>query len=373
MLKPVTLLSSQCKNSVTKLLCKGCLSQLQKTQSRTAFNIFQKWGKKTEPVSPSNYSVVKAGKVSPFRTVPEEIEMPDYAHSGIPIMAPQRKVFLLDHASIECMREAGRLGRKLLDLTASCIEVGVTTDHLDEVLHQACIDNKAYPSTLNYNSFPKSLCTSVNNVMVHGIPDDRPLEDGDIITADITVYLNGFHADLSETYQVGNVDDAGKRLIKYAKKCRDEAIKECGPDVPISAIGNMISRIAAEGNYYVCPSFIGHGINTYFHCKPDIWHYANSYPERMAAGMTFTIEPVILERVDRMVTGNDNWTVYAQNHTRSAQFEHTVLITKSGFEVLTAGKDEDFTITAKEESVSMVEDQEKSIQKDEWTFSDQKT
>ncbi|XP_030838785.1 methionine aminopeptidase 1D, mitochondrial-like [Strongylocentrotus purpuratus] len=353
------------------MLCRGCLQQLQKTQTRTAFNIFQKWGKKAEPTTPSNFSIVQAGKVSPMRTVPEGIEMPDYAHAGKPVIAPQRKVFILDHESIQCMREAGKLGRKLLDLTASYIQVGVTTDRLDEVLHQACIDNNAYPSTLNYNCFPKSLCTSVNNVMVHGIPDDRPLEDGDIITADITVFLNGFHADLSETFLVGNVDDAGKRLVEYAKKCRDEAIKVCGPDVPISAIGNTISAIAAEGNYYVSPSFIGHGINTYFHCKPDIWHYANFYPESMMAGLTFTIEPVILESVDRMVTGDDDWTVYAQNHTRSAQFEHTILITKSGFEVLTAGEDEDFTVKPIE-TTSEVDDQAKALHKEDWTF-DQKT
>ncbi|XP_071480821.1 methionine aminopeptidase 1D, mitochondrial-like [Diadema antillarum] len=358
----------------SSLLCRGCLKKAvtaQLCQQRGVFNIFQKWRKGEEPAIPTNYSVVKPGKVSPMKTVPDGIEMPEYAHSGIPNRPPARDVFILDRGAIDCMREAGQLARKLLDLTAAEIQVGVTTDHLDEVIHQACIDHKAYPSTLNYNCFPKSVCTSVNNVMVHGIPDDRPLEDGDIINMDFTVYLNGFHADLSETYLVGDVDDAGKHLVKYARICRDEAIKVCGPEYPISNIGNTITEIAQRADLYVSPSFVGHGINTFFHCKPNIWHYANAYAELMMAGMTFTIEPVLLERMDKPSIGDDQWTVSAVNHTRSAQFEHTILITSSGFEVLTAGEGEDFsamTDAPEADNVSQWASDADVRNEEDWTF-----
>lgn len=311
---------------------------------RTFFDLFKFLSKPKVKINPDElpYSVVMPATVSPRRHVPDDIQKPEYAESGIPGM-PSIYPILADSLDVERMKAAGALARKVLDLAGKEVKEGVTTDHIDEVVHQACIDHKAYPSPLNYKRFPKSVCTSVNNVMVHGIPDSRPLRNGDIINIDVTVCLNEYHGDVSETFLVGDVDERGRQLVETARRCRDEAIMVCSHEKLISDIGNTITKCAVEAGFAVCPTFVGHGIGKLFHCKPDIWHYANRYAERMVEGMIFTIEPVILEYPDIPIEDDDGWTVYSQNYARSAQFEHTVLITHRGVDVLTAGSDEEFS------------------------------
>ncbi|XP_069839024.1 methionine aminopeptidase 1D, mitochondrial isoform X4 [Dendropsophus ebraccatus] len=214
-------------------------------------------------------------------------------------------------------------------------EVGITTEEIDAFVHQNIISRNAYPSPLGYGGFPKSVCTSVNNVVCHGIPDSRPLEDGDIINIDVTVYSGGYHGDTSETFLVGNVDENGQKLVKTARRCRDEAIAACKPGAPFSVIGNTISRIAKDNNFTVCPIFIGHGIGSYFHGHPEIWHHENVNSMEMEEGMAFTIEPIIMEGAPDFKILKDKWTAVSMDERRSAQFEHTIVITSEGAEILT--------------------------------------
>ncbi|XP_032759367.1 methionine aminopeptidase 1D, mitochondrial isoform X2 [Rattus rattus] len=214
-------------------------------------------------------------------------------------------------------------------------EVGMTTEEIDALVHREIIRRDAYPSPLGYGRFPKSVCTSVNNVLCHGIPDSRPLQDGDIINIDVTVYYNGYHGDTSETFLVGNVDESGTKLVEVARACRDEAIAACRAGAPFSVIGNTISRITRQNGLQVCPHFVGHGIGSYFHGHPEIWHHANDNDLPMEEGMAFTIEPIITEGSPEFKVLEDAWTVVSLDNRRSAQFEHTVLITPRGVEILT--------------------------------------
>ncbi|XP_076062196.1 methionine aminopeptidase 1D, mitochondrial isoform X2 [Oratosquilla oratoria] len=236
---------------------------------------------------------------------------------------------------IEGMREACILARKTLNEVRDSIQVGMTTDAIDAIVHETAINNGAYPSPLNYRGFPKSVCTSVNNVACHGIPDDRPLQDGDILSVDVTVYLNGYHGDCCETFLVGEVDAAGEDLVEAARKCRDEAIAICAPGVHFAAIGHKVEEVAYQNNYTIVPAFIGHGIGSYFHGPPDIYHCYNSYPGSMEEGMTFTIEPILTQGSQDAIILEDGWTAVMLDNARAAQFEHTVLITSSGHEILT--------------------------------------
>ena len=183
--------------------------------------------------------------------------------------------------------------------------------------------------------FPKSVCTSVNNVVCHGIPDDRPLEDGDIINVDITVFLDGVHGDCSETFLVGNVDESGQKLVQVAKESMEVGVKACGPGVEFRTIGAVIQSHAESQGFQVVPAFTGHGIGSFFHGPPDIYHMQNLYPGRMKPGVTFTVEPAISEGSHEIVILEDGWTAVTSDNSRSAQFEHTVLITESGVEILT--------------------------------------
>ncbi|XP_034039898.1 methionine aminopeptidase 1D, mitochondrial isoform X2 [Thalassophryne amazonica] len=219
-------------------------------------------------------------------------------------------------------------------------KVGMTTDEIDFIVHQETIKNHAYPSALRYGGFPKSVCTSVNNVVCHGIPDSRQLQDGDIINIDVTVYLDGYHGDTSETFLVGQVDEIGQRLVETARRCRDESIAACKPGAPLCVIGNTISEIANSSGFQVCPYFIGHGIGSYFHGHPEIWHYANNNDMTMEEGMAFTIEPILMEGSVRCKILKDKWTAVSADDKRSAQFEHTVVITSDGVDILTRLQDE---------------------------------
>ena len=227
------------------------------------------------------------GSLRPFyplsarRVVPEHIQKPDYALDGIPKSEQKLRgstvISTLTSDEIEKMRRACALGRHVLNKAAAALRVGITTDEIDKIVHEETIRHGAYPSPLNYHGFPKSCCTSVNEVICHGIPDRRPLEDGDIVNLDVTVYLDGFHGDLNGTYCVGTVDEAGKKLIQSARECLDEAIKMCKPGVRYRELGDTIQAVAKRYGHSVTRTYCGHGIHRLFHCLPNVPHYASTF------------------------------------------------------------------------------------------------
>uniref|UniRef100_A0A6M2DI57 Methionine aminopeptidase n=1 Tax=Xenopsylla cheopis TaxID=163159 RepID=A0A6M2DI57_XENCH len=281
------------------------------------------------------FDIVRPGNVSDIREVPDYIIKPEYVFSGKHIPGPS-KPEIKSADQIASMRDSCKLAKMILNVIGENIEVGKTTDYLDSIAHDLCLSNGAYPSPLLYMNFPKSICTSVNNVACHGIPDDRPLKNGDIVNVDVTVFLNGFHGDCSETFLVGDVDESGKYLVASTKKCLNEAISICGPGVRFNKIGQVIENFCKAHNLTVCPSFLGHGIGQYFHGAPDIYHCSNSYGGTMQAGMTFTIEPVLsLGSSSYIEILDDGWTAITEDNSRTAQEEHTILITDKGYDILT--------------------------------------
>ncbi|KAB0803280.1 hypothetical protein PPYR_00250 [Photinus pyralis] len=280
------------------------------------------------------YKIVTPGKISPPRSVPSHIAKPTYYESGTPPLPLLRPEIKKDN-EIKKMRSSCKLAANVLDEIGRIIHVGQTTDELDAVIHELVIANGAYPSPLNYKHFPKSVCTSVNNVACHGIPDDRPLQDGDIVNVDITVFLDNYHGDCSKTFLIGQVDKKGCDLVEATQVCLEAAIEICKPGQSFSAIGAAIQKKARELKFSVVPAFIGHGIGSYFHGPPDIYHFRNNYPGVMDVGMTFTIEPVLSQGTGEIGVLEDNWTAITLDNSRTAQFEHTVLITPKGCEILT--------------------------------------
>ncbi|XP_047337647.1 methionine aminopeptidase 1A-like [Impatiens glandulifera] len=279
--------------------------------------------------------------ISKTRVVPAHIDRPDWALDGIPKIEPnsdfQHVVEIKSPDLISRLKETSRIAREVLDAAARVIRPGVTTDEIDDVVHEATIAAGAYPSPLNYHFFPKSCCTSVNEIICHGIPDARKLEDGDIVNVDVTVYYKGVHGDLNETYFVGNVDEESKRLVQSTYECLEKAIAIVKPGVRFREVGEVISRHASMTGFSVVKSYCGHGIGELFHCAPNIPHYSrNKAVGIMKAGQVFTIEPMINAGVWRDRMWPDGWTAVTEDGKRSAQFEHTLLVTETGVEVLTA-------------------------------------
>ncbi|XP_014668869.1 PREDICTED: methionine aminopeptidase 1-like, partial [Priapulus caudatus] len=280
--------------------------------------------------------------VTPKRAVPDNITRPDYAndskgtpHSELAARGTSQILVLSDEDQ-ESLRVACKLGREVLDIGAEAVAVGVTTDEIDRLIHEATIDRDCYPSPLNYYRFPKSCCTSVNEVICHGIPDKRPLTDGDIVNIDVTVYHRGFHGDLNETLLVGNVDDVTKKLVGVTWDCLDYAMQAVKPGMRYRDIGAIIQKHAQANGFSVVRSYCGHGIHRLFHTAPNVPHYAkNKAVGVMKAGHSFTIEPMISEGVWRDMVWPDNWTAVTQDGRRSAQFEHTLLVTDTGVDILT--------------------------------------
>ncbi|XP_065191224.1 methionine aminopeptidase 1-like [Sycon ciliatum] len=284
--------------------------------------------------------------VSPYRPVPAHIPRPDYAETGEPISEQQAKragmIRVLNDEEIEGMRVVGKLARECLDVAARACEAGVTTDEVDRLMHEAAVERECYPSPLNYYNFPKSLCTSVNEVICHGIPDTRPLENGDLCNCDITVYHRGFHGDLNETLFVGDVDEKSRDLTKVAYECLMKGIDIVRPGTKFREIGNVIQAHASANGYSVVKSYCGHGINSLFHCAPNVPHYAgNKAVGVMKVGNTFTIEPMINAGSWRDVSWPDDWTAVTRDGKRSAQFEQTLLVTDTGCEILTRRREND--------------------------------
>ncbi|KAI8052021.1 MetAP 1 [Syncephalis plumigaleata] len=279
------------------------------------------------------------GKLKPTRPVPEHIPRPDYAEDGLPksemSIKGSAKIEVLSPEEIEGMRVVCRLAREILDEGARAVKVGVTTNEIDRIIHEATIARNGYPSPLNYYKFPKSCCTSVNEVICHGIPDERPLQDGDIVNIDVSLYYNGFHGDLNETYLVGKVDEAGKKLVQNARECLEKAIAMVKPGTLYRELGTVIEKHAKSAGHSVVRSYCGHGIHRLFHCAPNVPHYSkNKAIGVMRPGHIFTIEPMINEGGWEDTQWPDNWTAVTIDGKRSAQFEHTMLVTETGVEIL---------------------------------------
>lgn len=294
------------------------------------------------PTYPFTGSLRPVYPLSEKRIIPKSIPHPEWSQSGIPNYpyVKRNNITILDENGIAAMRKVCRLSREVLDIAAAAIKPGVTTDQIDEIVHNACIERNAYPSPLNYNHFPKSHCSSVNEVICHGIPDQRPLQDGDILNLDISLFHEGYHGDLNETYYVGDKARANPdnvRLVETTRQCLDKAIAHVKPGVAIKEFGDIIEKHAKTQKLGVVKTYVGHGINTLFHCAPNVPHYAkNKGVGKCRAGMTFTIEPMISLGNYKDKTWPDDWTSVTVDGSRSAQFEHTLLVTDDGVEVLTA-------------------------------------
>ncbi len=276
-------------------------------------------------------------EISPYRPVPAEISRPTYAETGHPVRWDEPRI--KSPEIIERMRHAGRVGAEILRLAGEMVAPGVTTDDIDAYVHQLCIDRDAYPSPLNYNGFRKSVCTSVNEVICHGIPDSRPLQDGDIVNLDVTAFVGGVHGDTNATFTVGEVDPASQALIDVTEECMWRGIEAVFPGRPVSDIGRAIEAAARKGRYGVVRSFVGHGIGEQFHTDLQILHYYDSRSTTlMRPGMTFTIEPMITIGSWQHRLWADGWTAVTADGKRTAQFEHTILVTDQGPDVLTGGE-----------------------------------
>lgn len=261
--------------------------------------------------------------------------VPDYALSGRPRIQESgdvRSPGEIDALRGACAQAAGLL-RTLLDAVAP----GVSTDELDGLAYEECRRRRIYPSPLNYRGYPKSICTSVNEVICHGIPDGRRLRSGDTLNVDVTVFAGGAHGDCSATVGVGEVNPVARRLVDAARECLDAGVEAVGPGRPISAIGRAVEAIAAGAGYSVVRDFVGHGIGPVFHTGLQIFHHHDPGLSRpMEPGMVFTVEPMINAGTHRAHLWPNGWTAVTADLARSVQFEHTVLVTDDGVEVLTA-------------------------------------
>ncbi|MBO9553976.1 MAG: type I methionyl aminopeptidase [Cellulomonas sp.] len=280
-------------------------------------------------------SALVPGTVSPRRSVPSTIARPEYV--GRPGPAPWMGSNVLDEGTIELVRVAARIAAQALEVVGKAVEPGVTTDALDAIGHEFMLDHGAYPSTLGYRGFPKSLCTSVNEVICHGIPDSTVIEDGDIVNVDVTAYIGGVHGDNNATFLAGNVDEESRLLVERTREALHRAIKAVVPGREINVIGRVIEKYAARFGYGVVRDYTGHGVGPAFHTGLVIPHYdaAPAYDTVIEPGMVFTIEPMLNLGTPDWVMWDDDWTVLTADGRRSAQFEHTLLVTDTGAEILT--------------------------------------
>ncbi|RYZ29268.1 MAG: type I methionyl aminopeptidase [Propionibacteriaceae bacterium] len=279
-------------------------------------------------------TAVQPAPVSPVRSVPASIPRPEYV--GRPGPTPYDGPDVQTPETIERMRVAARIAAQAMAAAAEAIAPGVTTDALDAVAHEYMLDHGAYPSTLGYRGYPKSSCTSVNEVICHGIPDARPLEDGDLVKIDVTAYKDGVHGDNCATYFCGDVDEDARLLTERTREALTRAIKAVRPGRQVNVIGRVIESYAKRFGYGVVRDYTGHGVHTAFHSGLVIPHYDTPYYDTVIEpGMTFTIEPMITLGTGDSYMWDDDWTVLTNDGSRCAQFEHTLVVTDTGAEVLT--------------------------------------
>jgi methionyl aminopeptidase len=278
-------------------------------------------------------TLLHPGRLSPARPVPAHIVRPEYVGKPSPTLGEKD---VKDDETIAAMRIAGRLGAQALEEVGRNVAPGVTTDFLDKVGHEFLCDHGAYPSPLGYRGYPKSLCTSLNEVICHGIPDDTVIQDGDIVNIDITAYIGGVHGDTNATFLAGQVDEESRLLVERTKESMMRGIKAVAPGRPLNTVGLVIEKYANRFGYGVVRDFTGHGIGKTFHSGLVVPHYDD--PRNivvMEPGMTFTIEPMLTLGTINYDVWRDGWTAVTKDHKRTAQFEHTILVTEDGHEILT--------------------------------------
>jgi len=274
------------------------------------------------------------GRLSSRRSVPASITRPEYvdrpapaAFEGSDVQTPE---------TIEAMRIAGRIAADALAEVGRNIAPGISTDELDRIGHEYLIDHGAYPSTLGYRGFPKSLCSSLNEVICHGIPDSTELVDGDICNIDITAFIGGVHGDTNATFLVGDVEEEASLLVERTHEATMRAIRAVRPGRPLSVVGRVIESYAKRFDYGVVRDFTGHGISTSFHSGLIVPHYDDPRIDvELREGMTFTIEPMLTLGTYQHDMWDDGWTVVTKDRKWTAQFEHTIVVTSQGAEILT--------------------------------------
>jgi methionyl aminopeptidase len=276
------------------------------------------------------------GVLSPWRDVPAHIDRPEYVGRHGPTRGDEP--WAQPPEVIEAMRTAGKIAAMALAAAGDAVRPGVTTDHIDALVHEFVCDHGAYPSTLGYRSFPKSCCTSLNEVICHGIPDSTVIEDGDIVNVDVTAFINGVHGDTNATFLAGDVDEEARLLVERTKEATERAIRAVRPGRQLNVVGRVIESYARRFGYGVVRDFTGHGIGRTFHSGLVVLHYDEPTVDTVIEpGMTFTIEPMItLGTIDYDIW-DDGWTVTTKDKRWTAQFEHTVLVTDDGAEILTRG------------------------------------
>ncbi len=279
-------------------------------------------------------SRVPLGFVSPPRPVPEHIVRPDYVTTGA-VNTP-RTFQIQDDESLPRLRHACQVAAEVLMVAGEAVAPGVTTDEIDAIAHAAYLERGAYPSDLHYHGFTKSICTSVNGVICHGIPDDRRLQDGDIVNIDVTAFVEGMHGDTSATFIVGDVDEPTRALVETTREATLRGVEAVRPGEPLRRIGEAIEPFARSRGLRVVREYGGHGIGATFHAAPHIHHHVERRDtEPFRVGMSFTIEPMLLSGSSSFSQADDGWTEHIDDDMPSAQFEHTVVVTSDGAEILT--------------------------------------
>jgi methionyl aminopeptidase len=278
-------------------------------------------------------TMLRPGRISPPRQVPARIPRPEYVGKRFPrVGEPNVK----DEATIEAMRIAGRIAAQALAEVGSHVVPGVSTDELDKIGHEFLCDHGAYPSTLGYRGYPKSLCSSLNEVICHGIPDDTIIADGDIVNIDITAFIGGVHGDTNATFLAGDVDEESRLLVERTRDATMRGIKAVAPGRALNVIGRVIESYARRFGYGVVRDFTGHGIGTTFHSGLIVPHFDDPDADmEMEPGMTFTIEPMLTLGAIAYDLWDDGWTAVTRDRKRTAQFEHTIVVTQDGHEILT--------------------------------------
>jgi methionyl aminopeptidase len=275
-----------------------------------------------------------AGTLSGRLAVPTSVKAPEYIWKPSPAKFTGTDIWQPEQ--IEKIRAAGKIAAGAIELAGANAKPGVTTDYLDKLVHEYVLDHGAYPSTLGYRNYPKSCCTSVNEVICHGIPDDTVLEDGDIVNVDVTAFLDGFHGDSNQTFAVGQVSSEVSDLIERTREALNRGLMAVKPGREVNVIGRAIESYAKRFNYGVVRDFTGHGIGEAFHSGLIIPHYdTDRYSDEMQVGMVFTIEPMLTLGTHQWNMWDDGWTVTTRDKSITAQFEHTLVVTEDGYDILT--------------------------------------
>ncbi|TAM70021.1 MAG: type I methionyl aminopeptidase [Microbacteriaceae bacterium] len=275
------------------------------------------------------------GHISARRAVPASIDRPEYVGRPGPVTYTGSDIYTAEEIAL--IRESGRIAAQAIELVGQHVKPGATTEELDIIGHDFMVSEGAYPSTLGYRGYPKSLCSSVNEVICHGIPDDTVLEDGDIVNIDITAYKNGMHGDSNRTFIVGSASEEVTLLVERTRDALNRGIKAVAPGRQVNVIGRAIESYAKRFGYGVVRDYTGHGVGAAFHSGLIIPHYDSApvYDTEMQVGMVFTIEPMLTLGAIDWDVWDDDWTVTTKDKSMTAQFEHTLVVTEHGAEVLT--------------------------------------